>query len=412
MFLRNTPQNFDSLHGNKNAFQQLQTWGAKDVDRSKNGLSPSSCILIVGPSGVGKTLGCSLLFKKLGWLPYIIHSDNCTNAKELVDHLNKVFRTPVGGRFNNEEHAIFIDEFDTLSSMDRNIGASLLQFLKQNKNFAHRPIICTVQSSYEMKLGDLRKICAMIRLQAASVGDLFLFSENICKQENWCISQEQLLNIARDSRGSYNACLNNLLRLGHRGGGDEMIASKVELQELQREAPSKLEPMPNRTTKPVKPKKNIKADKCEDELDKENDEKNKKRLWDNLLEKAIKEEPWITPLRYHEELPKLVKGTGRSVGVHKVKEKYAGALLDLLVWDQLTSDTDTDLTDEMEDLSREFLLQCMHTHINPANSMSNPDEWGFSKLLSMLSLRKKQQRSSYGVGVDASTQYLVWSWKH
>jgi hypothetical protein len=133
-------------------------------------LSTNSCLFVIGNSGIGKSFSINNLCNELDLFIIHINSFNCSSSKQLIDLLYKSFVSSLIQQLTNnkQQKIIIIDEFETLLSFDSTMNIHLLNFL--NTNHKHIPIICI--GTNNVKLGEIKKICSFYELPNLSINEI------------------------------------------------------------------------------------------------------------------------------------------------------------------------------------------------------------------------------------------------
>jgi hypothetical protein len=94
------------------------------------------------------------------------------------------------------------------------------------------------------------------------------------------------------------------------------------------------------------------------------------------------DDPWMMPLRYHENLPKLLKQKNKMVAYQQVLPYFC-------LWDQIMNHRDVE-----SEVGIDILAQALGTYI-PVSVKEDDYLTDFTKMLSNLSLQKKHERFMY-----------------
>jgi len=159
-------------------------------------------VLLYGPPGVGKTLSCYLVAKKLNYDIFEINASDYRDAENLKKVLEISKQSSVFGR----KKLILIDEVDGLSSQDRGAIAEIIKILKESKN----PVVLTANDPYENKLRTLREYCKLIEFKRLHVSSIAKYLKKICLSEKIKCDENILKNIAKRSNGDMRAAILDL----------------------------------------------------------------------------------------------------------------------------------------------------------------------------------------------------------
>lgn len=131
---------------------------------------PTICI-VFGPTGGGKSSLATILEHELP-AEVLVVTSNTHNIDQTLT--NFIQHRTIVSMFNTRKKIVFIDDIDILITIDKSI-VTLIQTLRQDIR-----IVCTVSSSEERKVCNLKKIATdVVRLTRMSVRDCFLFVRDI-----------------------------------------------------------------------------------------------------------------------------------------------------------------------------------------------------------------------------------------
>jgi replication factor C large subunit len=159
-------------------------------------------LLLYGPPGVGKTLSCYLVAKKLNLDLYEINASDYRD----VESLRKVLEISKQASIFGRKKLILIDEVDGLSSQDRGATAEIIKILKESKN----PIVLTANDPYDNKLKNLKEYCKLIEFSRIHSLSIAKYLKKICIYEKISCDDNILKNIARRSNGDIRAAILDL----------------------------------------------------------------------------------------------------------------------------------------------------------------------------------------------------------
>jgi hypothetical protein len=279
--------------------------------------SSGSCLFVLGASGIGKSYHIKRLLED--YEVYSIDATNCANHREFRDMVIKGCNPHLMTRTQTTKpYAIFMDDMDILCHMDRMIMSTLFDLLKGTHPLTHVPMICVGSLDMEKKLGNMKGKCGIITCTAPSDTDIFMFLKNhpLAKKK----TKKFLMTIAEDCQGNLNRALDQL-----RGGSSTVINTE-------------------------------------------------KQHRFQMIKQDMLDDPWMMPLRYHENLPKVLAA----------KETYAKVLPYFCIWDRMMHHIEVDTEIAVDVLAHAIC------HYTPSKEKIVLDD--FTKLLSNLSLQKKNER--------------------
>jgi hypothetical protein len=162
-------------------------------------------VLLSGCTGSGKSSLSSILLKEEGYSPLVIHGSSAPSSKEALEELLRRYTNnkSIDAFFSPAKRAILIDDLDILYSQLR-CATVITPFVNENKV----PMIFTINSSEERKIGDLKKKFTVIKLAKPSVNECFQFFTNGKKSYN--DTHEKLIELIRANKCDIRAIQANL----------------------------------------------------------------------------------------------------------------------------------------------------------------------------------------------------------
>jgi replication factor C large subunit len=159
-------------------------------------------VLLYGPPGVGKTLSCYLVAKKLNLDLYEINASDYRDVESLKKVLEISKQTSIFGK----KRLILIDEVDGLSSQDRGGSAEIIKILKESRN----PVVLTANDAYDSKLRSIRPYCKLIPYHKIHSSSIVKYLKMICEKEGLDCEETTLKHIAQRSNGDVRASVLDL----------------------------------------------------------------------------------------------------------------------------------------------------------------------------------------------------------
>ena len=211
------PTKIDDLIGNRSGINQLIQCIVSINSSPNKFLNKNSVCVLIGPSGIGKTLISKLALKELDYDIKEIGSCNVNSTKSFKNLINNYLTSPgIEYFFKKRKRAIFIDELDTLSVCDRGIVSSLVTYIslsrKRNntQNISNIPIVCTCNNSDEKKLSELKKNSQIIYLKYPSTQELTKYFLRIVKLEKIAIDKSRLSDLIQANHNDIRAVFTQL----------------------------------------------------------------------------------------------------------------------------------------------------------------------------------------------------------
>ena len=162
-------------------------------------LSKSPCeVLIIGPSGGGKTLLCNLTLKEFEHKYDVLRingdeTEDVKSLKRLID--NFVNNRTIESFFSSKQKLVLFDNVDILLTSDRNTASFLLNFVENAQKQKHVSYIMTCSTSEEKRLTELKKKVQCIRLSNPSRQDTFVYVSAILDTEDIHHDSNKLLRL-------------------------------------------------------------------------------------------------------------------------------------------------------------------------------------------------------------------------
>lgn len=305
----------------------------------KHLLCGSGMFFIVGSSGCGKTYYVRQICNSHPVDAYFIDGCSCVNGKELRDILTKQTTTSIINSLSQQQKrkCIVIDELETFLQYDRSIISVLEEFTS-----TRIPIVCIGQKSVEKKLQNSKLFTEIYVCSAPQETDIILWLKEYTKGSITC---ERILHIAEACNGNIHCAIQML--------NDTTISSKKQDAAITFQ--------------------DIYTDIQRDQI-----------------AKLLAEDPWLNPLKFHENLPKDLMQ--RRMTKTERTRFYYDALSRILDWDLMMKDGN----DPMYALENIVgIISNLHTFpVKQANACELNE---FTKLFSNLSLQKKNEKKMYSL---------------
>ena len=297
-------------------------------------LSYNSCLFITGNSGIGKSYRINKLCNELDLFIININSYNCCSSKQLTDLLFKAFVSSLIQQLthNIQNKIIIIDEFETLLSFDSTMNIHLLNFLTTSHK--HIPIICIVSNN--IKLGEIKKQCILYELPSLNNIEI----HNILLNYNSNINLIDSTNIAIKSNYNIKTCIQIITNTYYNNNDEIFDISELYANNFNRD--------------------------------------NFKRI--------IYKDQWLIPLKFHEN---LINELNNRNCIKSLKYNfYKFFISNFCLFDIIMNKNNEIAIDYFISIIHSLFL--LKNKNNKNHSMSN-----FTKLLSYLSLQKKNNKKIY-----------------
>jgi replication factor C large subunit len=191
------PQSVEQMIGNEDARLAVMKW----LSRWINGSRP---LLLVGPSGVGKTTLVNVLARKYNYDLIEMNASDARNREDL--------ETVIWPMFNNKSVSgktmlLFLDEVDGISGREDAGGIeSLVKMMKEPTI----PVIMAANTEANMKIKQLAKVCKIIKFNSIPPREVAMFLDHVLKRHKKELNAEEKILIVNKSRGDIRSLLNSV----------------------------------------------------------------------------------------------------------------------------------------------------------------------------------------------------------
>jgi hypothetical protein len=335
------------LCGNHNIYCDILMWLRHFNYDAK--ISAQSCIIVAGPTSIGKTYSINSISNYLNYEIVSIDNNNCYNSQFLKDIIHKSTSSSFIQILTNnfQKKVIIIDNFDSLFISDKTINITLLKILLENK-LKNIPIICISNNDIIKKIGDIKKLCNMYLLSTPNNEEI---TELLLKEDSK--DSKDANNISKCCLNS-NGNLNKLFRDINNLNNDHLYRDCVE----------------NSSDINILYSNDF-------------DRQQTKRI--------IIKDPWMIPLKFHENL--IINLNNRNLSLNKYNEYYKSFMYIMCLYDYYMFKDNIEFCVELF-ASKVYYLSILKYKKN-ASSTSNIGN--FTKMLSYLSLQKKNIKNNYNI---------------
>jgi len=336
------------LCGNHRIYSDILMWLRNFNYDTK--ISAQSCIIVAGPTSIGKSYSIHSISKYLNCEIILIDNNNCYNSQFLKDIIYKSTSSSFIQILTNnfQKKVIIVDNFDALFISDKTINITLLKILLENK-LKNIPIICISNNDIIKKIGDIKKLCVMHLLSTPS--------------------NDEITEITGTSEISKRCCIN----------------SNGNLNKLFRDM-SNANAVPSSTS-------SVSDLLYSDSIENTSDinilystEFNRHQTKAILIK-----DPWMIPLKFHENL--IMSLNNRLLSLNKYNEYYKSFMYIMCLYDYYMFKNNIEFCVELF-ASKVYYLSLFKYKKNTsaASNIGN-----FTKMLSYLSLQKKNIKNNYNV---------------
>jgi len=315
----------------------IKEWIETSYNNKK--LSFNSCIFLTGYSGIGKTYYINKIVNDLDLFIININSNNCTSSLQLTDLLTKSYISSLIQILtnNNKKKIIIIDDFDILMAIDNTINIALFNFINNNINkLNHIPIICIINNDLIKKIGEIKKKCKIIAIPNLDEYEihkiLLTYDNNITFNKTLKIINETNYNISKAIK---------IITLTQFNDNDEINI----IEELYGDIFNR-----------------------------------------NKFKSIIIKEQWIIPLNFHENL--INELSNNRKGLKKNKEEfYKKFIKNFCFFDVIMHNNN--------EIGIDFFISIISGLYEFQKKKKETINNNFTKMLSYLSLQKKNNKNSY-----------------
>lgn len=303
-------------------------------------LSVNSCLFLSGYSGIGKTYTINNIANELDLYIVNINSFNCSTSEQLTDLLMKAYISSLIQLLtnNNKKKIIIIDDFDILMAIDNTININLYNFIISNTNkLKHIPIICIINVEQIKKLGDIKKKCKIIEMPKMDNNTIHKIFQNYKKD----ITFNESLKLINAEKYNLSNAIKIITNTNYNNIDDITIINDLYGNEFNR----------------------------------------------NKFKNIIIKEQWIIPLNFHENLINEINNNRK--GIKKQKDNfYKKFIINFCYFDIfMTNNIDMCIDFFLSSISELFIFPLKKTKADTTHN--------FTKMLSYLSLQKKNKKKSY-----------------
>ena len=330
-----------TLCGNHNIYSSILIW-LKTFNYDIK-ISAQSCIIVAGPTSIGKSYSINSICNYLNYEITLIDNNNCYNSQYLKDIIYKSTSSSFIQILTNnfKKKVIIIDNFDSLFISDKTINLTLLRILLDNK-LKNIPIICVSNNDIIKKIGDIKKVCNIYTLSTPNDEEI----TEILQGKN--VDIHNIDKLCSNSNGN----LNKLFRDIHNDNNDILYSDSIENA-------SDINILYGNTFNRSQTKK------------------------------ILIKDPWMIPLKFHENL--IINLNNRNISLNKYNEYYKSFMYIMCIYDYYMFKENIEFCVELF-ASKVYFLSILKYKKNAASNIGN-----FTKMLSYLSLQKKNIKNNYNI---------------
>lgn len=315
-------------------------WIWQDVE--KHITSGNGILILLGPSGVGKTYNTKAICRQHDIDVFVIDSCNCASGKEMSDLLQKRTTSRIVQALSQswKRACIIIDELETLLQYDRSIMNDVVQYAKSTV-----PIICIGHKSLEKKITNTLS-APLYMCNGLTESDICIWLK-LCYTNVPC---DKIVVIAEKCEGNMHYARQLLNDVSQTKDTTYVFHDIYNTTSM-----------------------------------------------DNVR-KILHEDPWLHPLKFHENLPKDLNQ--RKATKEEKQNMYFSALQHMINWDVMMKENGDPAFAIENIVSAIKQLQKLPYKMADVEVLND-----FTKLFSNLSLQKKNEKKMYSAN-------LGFPWSH
>ena len=330
-----------TLCGNHNIYSSILIWLQKFNYDIK--ISAESCIIVAGPTSIGKSYSINSICNYLDYEITLIDNNNCHNSQYLKDIICKSTSSSFIQILTNnfKKKVIIIDNFDSLFISDKTINLTLLRILLDNK-LKNIPIICVSNNDIIKKIGDIKKVCNIYTLTTPNNDEI----TEILQSKD--VDINNIDKLCSNSNGN----LNKLFRDIHNDNNDILYSDSIDY------------------TSDINILYSTNFNRSQ-------------------TKKILIKDPWMIPLKFHENL--IINLNNRNISLNKYNEYYKSFMYIMCIYDYYMFKENIEFCVELF-ASKVYYLSILKYKNNATSNIGN-----FTKMLSYLSLQKKNIKNNYNI---------------
>ena len=330
-----------TLCGNHNIYSSILIWLQKFNYDIK--ISAESCIIVAGPTSIGKSYSINSICNYLDYEITLIDNNNCHNSQYLKDIICKSTSSSFIQILTNnfKKKVIIIDNFDSLFISDKTINLTLLKILLENK-LKNIPIICVSNNDIIKKIGDIKKVCNIYTLTTPNNDEI----TEILQSKD--VDINNIDKLCSNSNGN----LNKLFRDITNDNNDILYSDSIDY------------------TSDINILYSTNFNRSQ-------------------TKKILIKDPWMIPLKFHENL--IINLNNRNISLNKYNEYYKSFMYIMCIYDYYMFKENIEFCVELF-ASKVYYLSILKYKNNATSNIGN-----FTKMLSYLSLQKKNIKNNYNI---------------
>jgi DNA polymerase III delta prime subunit len=221
---RQKPTTLNDVIGQDKAISKMRQWFQQFNECFRH---VPRCLMLVGPSGVGKTLCAELLMREFGFAPITYSLDQQfhvdTTSKEPVCPFSEkgitdvVYKTLLRHNDGPDKSGIILDSLCGLTQKALKLMAEVVSGERKAKianvkrsSVWMAPLIITVDASEMSSLTKISRHCQVVEMPRVAFEHALPFFQNICAKEDISLPQTLIKDVVEGCGGDVRRLLNTL----------------------------------------------------------------------------------------------------------------------------------------------------------------------------------------------------------
>jgi hypothetical protein len=199
-----TPKNTKDIVGHKSAIEKILEWLKKydSIDcgkKNKNQKENSSCMIVSGSHGIGKTCTVITILKSLKYDVNTINFNKIVHSKNPKEFAKKILRNKNVFNITQEtgyKKALVIDDTESITStIDRKF---IEMIIKENENIRSFPVIFIANNKHNKFINNIKHNTYKIYMDLPTKENLKFLLLKICCKNKMILSSEKVANMIID----------------------------------------------------------------------------------------------------------------------------------------------------------------------------------------------------------------------
>lgn len=174
----------------------------------------SPILIVIGQNGSGKSTFCNLFFSKYNANVIRVNYADFSSHKDLQSTLEKSIKTnSIMDIMTKRLKVVFLDDIESLFSQDRYANSYLSEMINTTNLSHYRvKVVITCVRTEDKRIIDIKKSSNnnVIYLTPPTLSELLPFLKIVCKKENICISDQDIIELCEKCKYNTRHILQNL----------------------------------------------------------------------------------------------------------------------------------------------------------------------------------------------------------